>query len=397
MMHSGSRLGSSLSFSRAAGAAVGAFALTVSMGACSSGGSPKPAPSSVAAPKISVAPDLASNAKLGLMQPVDVSVTNGTITKVTVTDAKGAVADGSFSPAQKTWEPNTPLLANHTYTVTAAAKGAAGTSQTSTRQVTTDAGASTTAIYMSDPGKITSVGNAQPVVVTFTQPVPLSQRQEIEARLKVTDTAHVEGAWRWLNSARVDYRPKTFWPLHDKVTASGDLKGLTIGTTRGGGRLSAAFSVDTDLQGTFDRAKRRFTVTQGGKTVKTFLADGGKRGLETPSGSMVVLGKMPSVHMTSCSVGLGCSPSDPEYYDETIPMAVQLTPSGIFVHAAPWDTQLGAVDSSHGCIHLSRADATWFYQRAIPGVLVKVTGTINPVKVTNGDGDWNLSWAQWTS
>lgn len=282
-------------------------------------------------------------------------------------------------------------------TVSATAKGADGVARTQTRKLTTDDGSTTTAIYMSDPGKVTSVGNAQPIVVTFSQPVPYSQRKAIEDRFKVSDTSNVEGAWRWLNNARMDYRPKTFWPLHDKVTYSGSLKGMTIGQTQGAGTLQGNFSVDSDMQATYDRTSRRFTVTQGGKTVKTFLSGGGKPGLETPSGSMVVLGKMSTVRMTSCSVGLGCSPSDPEFYDETITHAVQLTPSGIFVHAAPWDRQLGRVDSSHGCIHLSLADATWFYQNAIPGTLVKVTGTINPVKVTNGDGDWNLSWEQWTS
>jgi lipoprotein-anchoring transpeptidase ErfK/SrfK len=108
----------------------------------------------------------------------------------------------------------------------------------------------------------------------------------------------------------------------------------------------------------------------------TFTTGFGKPGFRTPSGTFHVLGKDAVITMASCSAHITCNPRSPHYYVLTVHWAVRLTSSGVFVHAAPWDHAIGRADTSHGCIHLSTADAHRFYDFSRVGdtVIVKNPG-----------------------
>ncbi|GAA3047755.1 hypothetical protein GCM10010448_33490 [Streptomyces glomeratus] len=127
---------------------------------------------------------------------------------------------------------------------------------------------------------------------------------------------------------------------------------------------------------TIDEATHRMTVTDHGRTVMTFTVGFGKSHFRTPSGTFHVLGKNEVIRMTSCSANITCNPRDPNYYALTVHWAVRLTSAGVFVHAAPWDHAIGQADTSHGCIHLSTADAHRFYDFSRVGdtVIVKNAG-----------------------
>ncbi|GHE10334.1 hypothetical protein GCM10010339_66100 [Streptomyces alanosinicus] len=150
---------------------------------------------------------------------------------------------------------------------------------------------------------------------------------------------------------------------------------LTLGA--GPARAASAGHVST-----VDAATHQMTVTDHGRTVMTFTAGFGKPGFRTPSGTFHVLGKDEVITMTSCSANITCDPRSPNYYVLTVHWAVRLTSSGVFIHAAPWDHAIGQADTSHGCIHLSTADAHRFYDFSRTGdtVIVKNTGglTGNP-------------------
>ncbi|MGW0704238.1 L,D-transpeptidase [Streptomyces sp. NPDC002867] len=75
---------------------------------------------------------------------------------------------------------------------------------------------------------------------------------------------------------------------------------------------------------------------------------------------------------------------------------VQLTPSGTYAHAAPWNEgKFGKVNGSHGCIGMSTKDAKWFYDRVHFGDPVTVINSTDTVAVNNGYGAWNVDWATW--
>ncbi|MED7822896.1 L,D-transpeptidase [Streptomyces chiangmaiensis] len=129
---------------------------------------------------------------------------------------------------------------------------------------------------------------------------------------------------------------------------------------------------------TIDAATHRMTVTDHDRTVMTFPVSFGKPGFPTPSGTFHVLGKDAVVKMTSCSARITCDPGNPNYYVLTVHWAVRLTSGGVFVHAAPWNSAVGRIDISHGCIHLNTADAQRFYAFSRVGdtVIVKNTGSV---------------------
>jgi hypothetical protein len=76
---------------------------------------------------------------------------------------------------------------------------------------------------------------------------------------------------------------------------------------------------------------------------------------------------------------------------------VRISNNGEFVHANPeTSAQQGSSNVSHGCINLSLQDAQTYYDTALYGDPVEVTGTQVPLSAKDGDiWDWTLSWDQW--
>jgi lipoprotein-anchoring transpeptidase ErfK/SrfK len=88
--------------------------------------------------------------------------------------------------------------------------------------------------------------------------------------------------------------------------------------------------------------------------------------------------------------------TDPNYYVANIAKAVRISGDGEFVHLADWNIpQQGHVNTSHGCINVGPDYIYWFYNTFRAGDIVDVTGTPLNLALTNGLGDWTLSWAQW--
>ena len=56
----------------------------------------------------------------------------------------------------------------------------------------------------------------------------------------------------------------------------------------------------------------------------------------------------------------------------------------------------GSARGSHGCVHLSLADAKWFYGQVKQGDPVTITGSPRAkAPADNGYADFNLGWDQW--
>jgi lipoprotein-anchoring transpeptidase ErfK/SrfK len=108
----------------------------------------------------------------------------------------------------------------------------------------------------------------------------------------------------------------------------------------------------------------------------------------TYTGTMAVLGKGNPVEMKG-NYGPG------DTYDDFVNWATQITWSGTYVHAAPWDGEIGhANDDSHGCVHCRTADAEWYYGKVITGDVVTISGSrARAVAVSNGICTFTLDWA----
>lgn len=144
-----------------------------------------------------------------------------------------------------------------------------------------------------------------------------------------------------------------------------------------------------------DPVAKTTAVAIDGIVARTLPISAGKNGYETWNGTMVVLDKIPKIDMNSSTVGI----FGVESYDiKDVKWDVRPTTSGTYVHAAPWNEgKFGKVDSSHGCVGLSTADAAWYCAQVAPGDVVTVVDSTDTVAANNGFGDWNVPWPQWLS
>jgi lipoprotein-anchoring transpeptidase ErfK/SrfK len=242
-----------------------------------------------------------------------------------------------------------------------------------------------------------TVGVAMPISVVFSDPVATSARAGIEEHLKITSSAPVTGAWHWFTSTRVDWRPESYWTPGTKVTLDAELTGVGDGYGRYGTHSYVhTFSIGPDIAASVSVPGHSMTVTNDGKVVRTMPIDAGSPSFPSWDGTMAVMDKQPEVRMTSCSVGITCDKSNPNFYDITLPWDVQLTGSGTYVHYSTGDQYPGHSYGSHGCVHLSLANAKWFYNYVQVGDPITISGSPRGKDAPdNGYAAFDDTWAQW--
>lgn len=243
----------------------------------------------------------------------------------------------------------------------------------------------------------TTVGVAMPISIVFSDPVKLSARKGVEEHIKVTTSVPVVGAWHWFGDQRVDFRPKTFWKPGTKISMVASFDHVGDGYGRYGTHsYTRNFTVGADVRTHVYADKHKTVVTRNGKVLRTMPSDAGSPDWPSWDGTMAVVNKSATVRMTSCSVGIACSKSDPNYYDLTLPWDVRITWSGTFLHYSTGDPYPGHSYGSHGCVHLSYADAEWYYNLSKQGDPVIITGSPRGKAAgDNGYAAFDLSWSEW--
>ncbi len=250
-----------------------------------------------------------------------------------------------------------------------------------------------------EPEDGSTVGVAMPISVVFSNPVASSARAGVEQAMKITTSVAVTGAWHWFSSTRVDWRPENYWPSGTKVTLSADLTNVADGNGRYGVHsYTHSFTIGADVETKVSAPGHSMSVYRNGTLVRTMPIDAGSPTFPSWDGTMAIIDKAPEVRMTSCSVQITCDPSNPNFYDITLPWDVQLTTSGTYVHYSTGDPVPGHSVGSHGCVHLSLSNAEWFYNYVEQGDPVTITGSPRGLAAgDNGYADFNLSWSQWLS
>ncbi|MEY9839920.1 Ig-like domain-containing protein [Streptacidiphilus sp. EB103A] len=249
------------------------------------------------------------------------------------------------------------------------------------------------------PAEGGNVGVAMPISIVFTKAVAESARKAIEQHLTVSASVPTTGAWHWYSSRRVDWRPQSYWKSGTKVSVSADLTDVGDGNgDYGTHSYKHTFTIGSDVETTVSVTGHSMTVSNGGKVVRTMPIDAGSSTWPSWDGTMAVIDKQKEVRMTSCSVGISCDKTSPNYYDLTLPWDVHLTDSGTYVHYSTGDPDPGHSVGSHGCIHLSLSNAEWFYNYVKQGDPVTVTGSPRGKAAgDNGFAAFNLTWSQWLS
>jgi lipoprotein-anchoring transpeptidase ErfK/SrfK len=329
--------------------------------------------------------------------PVTISVAQGTISDLTMTNEAGKQVEGTISTDHTGWTLGEPLGYGKTYTVSGTAVGTDGMSVAikGTYTTVTPVDEITTSI---SPGDGAVVGVAAPVIVRLGY-TP-EDKALIEQHVKITTTPAVEGSWAWIQHdgddyESLDWRPKDFWPANTKVHVESDLYGLDFGDGYyGGDNVTSDFTIGRNQVVLADANSHQIVVQRDGVTVATFDAsygsgdDIGDPNRVTRSGIHVVSDMKETVKMSNPAYG---------YENLTEHWAVRISNNGEFIHQNQDTVGVqGVANVSHGCINLSAADAQEYFASAMIGDPVVVTGTSVPLSEDDGDiYDWSYSWDQW--
>lgn len=333
-------------------------------------------------------------------QLVRVAAAGGTLRSVTMTGPNGAPVTGQLSPDRRSWRTDEAGLAlGATYTLAAQAVSPRGALTTETLNFTTlNPPLSQQVRTVISPLTGSTVGVGHPIAVRLTSPVrDPAARARIERRLRVSTTPRVEGAWHWIDSTHLDWRPRQFWPAGTRVRLVAHLTGVDAGDgAYGGNDQDVTFTIGDAVITTVDSARHRMTVARNGVVLRSVPVTTGKAGFATRNGIKVILERDERVLMDSRTVGIPAG--SPNSYHLNVSWAVRVTSSGEFLHAAPWSvSKQGVANVSHGCVGMSTKDAEWYFGVVRRGDVVRVINSqgrgMEPFG--NGYGDWNVSWPDW--
>jgi lipoprotein-anchoring transpeptidase ErfK/SrfK len=357
-------------------------------GACSGGmsaGSSPSQPGGVSAPPATPAVQFSITPSNGHLRvppgkTVMVSVTNGKLTGVTAR-APGDRLTGKLRHGHSVWMSRKTLHTATRYTVHATAVDADGHTVTATSSFRTLAPSQVenTTIFEAAHG---TYGVGMPITLTFDHPV--TNRRAVERALHVRASKPVTGAWYWDGDSTVYFRPRNYWPEHTTVHFEGDLNGVEAAPgVYGTHTLKQVFTIGDSVIAVASTTEHHVQIYRNKKLYATWPISTGKPGDDTPNGTYLTIEKGNPVEMK----GPG--------YDLMVPFSVRFTWSGDYMHDAYWSVgEQGFTNVSHGCVNLSPANAETYYNWAVPGDPVTVTGSPRGGAWGNGWTVWFLTWNQ---
>ncbi|WP_442791858.1 L,D-transpeptidase [Mycolicibacterium sp. ND9-15] len=324
--------------------------------------------------------------------PVTVTAGDGVLGPVTMVNEDGIPVDGQLSPDEVTWATTKPLGYNKQYTLRAEALGLGGITRNSMTFQTQSPENLTMPYVMPNDGEVVGVG--QPIAVRFDEDIP--NRLEAQKAITVVTTPPVEGAFYWLSSREVRWRPAEYWKPGTTVEVSVKTYGVDLGNGLfGQDDVSTRFTIGDQVIATADDNTKTLSVRRNGELIKTMPLSMGKDSAPTDNGAYIIGDRYPNLIMDSSTYGVPVN--SPDGYRLDVDWATQMSYSGIYVHSAPWSVNSqGRANVSHGCLNVSPANAVWFYENTKRGDIVEVVNTVGPtLSGTDGLGDWNIPWKQW--
>ncbi len=349
-----------------------------------------PAPSAKAT--VTASPAFGST-DLSPSAPISITATGGTISKLTLTNPDGKQVTGALSADKTSWTVGEDLGYGKTYTASGSAVTPEGTSTaiSGTFTMATPDSKTTTRIT---PGDGEVVGVAAPVIIKFE--VEPADKAAVEKSVTITTTPTVVGSWGWVQHDdglwALDWRPKDSWPANTTVHVEANVYGVDFGNgVWGGDDLTSDFTIGRNQVVKADVNSHEMVVLQDGVVVATYDASYGKgtnADQTTRSGIHVVSEKFEDKLMSNPKYG---------YVNLLEHWAVRISANGEFIHANPNTvSDQGNTNVSNGCVNLSSENAEAYYNSAIYGDPVEVTGTDVNLSAADGDiFDWSVSYDVW--
>lgn len=373
--------------------AVGALLLgAVLLAGCTSveSGTPSPAGKAEDRPAIAKFTSLPADgaADVPVVDPVKVTVSDGSIDQVTLTNPEGKTIEGKISDDKKSWSSTEALGYGKTYTYAGKATGTDGKPVELKGSFTTMNPAKQIRATLF-PGDNETVGVAVPIMVKFDEPV--TDRVSVQKALTVTNSANIVGSWAWLNDEEVHYRPEAYWPSGTKIHVDAKLYGVPYGDGAfGKSDVTSDFVIGRNQVVKIETGTHQLVVQRDGVTTATYPASFGKDddpALNTPNGTFVVMSKHDTWSFDNPDYG---------YTNVVKKWSVRFSNHGEFIHENNDNAgNIGRVNSSHGCANLLEADAKAYFDSAIVGDPVEVTGANTTLPPQYDWYDWQIPWSQW--
>ena len=325
-------------------------------------------------------------------EPFDITVENGTISKVKVTDEAGTEIPGKVTGSQ--WLPDRGALSvRSSYSIEATAADSKKREQVASASATTVNPEMVVEVdFRYADG--TAIGNGMPLWVRFDMPVNAEQRAAIQKTATVTTVPEQEGSWGWADETTMWWRPKEYWQAGSTAHVEVHAAGLPAGDTWILNDAAADYIYGDLRVLVTDIDNHQLTCYQNGALVNTIPVSCGKPGMETMTGTKLIMDQEQSVLMDSGTFGV---PSDSaEGYSTQVYWAQRITWSGEYFHAAPWaDGSHGYANVSHGCTGMTDANAQWLFSFAQIGDPAEFTGSTFATQPYQTYGCWLYSWEDW--
>ncbi|OBB37955.1 Ig-like domain-containing protein [Mycobacterium sp. 852002-51961_SCH5331710] len=334
------------------------------------------------------ASDVAPTARVG------VKVVDGWFQRVTLTNSNGKAVAGSLNRDRTEFTITEPLGYGVEYSWKGSAVGRDGKAVPvegafSTVNPSTQVNGS----FQLADGQV--VGVAAPIIIQFD--ASISDKASVEKALKVTSDPQVEGSWAWLpdevGGSRVHYRARDYYPPGTKVSVDAKLYGVPFGEGAYGAQdISLHIEIGRRQVVKAEASSHRIQVLDGaGAVIMDFPCSYGEGDVDrnvTRSGIHVVTEKYEDFYMTNPAAG---------YANIRERYAVRISNNGEFIHANPASSGAqGNTNVTNGCINLSTEDAQQYFNTAMYGDPVEVTGTRIELSYADGDiWDWAVPWDEW--
>jgi lipoprotein-anchoring transpeptidase ErfK/SrfK len=244
-------------------------------------------------------------------------------------------------------------------------------------------------------------------IVLFLSPAPTDSAAFTKAVKVTVNGQPANGAWYWsqptadevrTHTVEAHFRTATYWPANAKIHVSTPIGGLSAGKglVYSGKLTSLDFTTGAKHMSVINGSGEKMRVYSNNKLVKTIKVSLGKAKTPTYTGVKVVMQKGENQPGSAKLRPNGAVRMRGPGYDEIVDWSVRITRSGEYVHAAPWNSEIGQQSTSNGCTNLSVADAKWYYSFARIGDVLTYANTGGKVMPSwDGFGDWNLPWSQW--
>ncbi|MBV9514247.1 MAG: L,D-transpeptidase family protein [Mycobacteriaceae bacterium] len=320
-------------------------------------------------------------------------VRDGWFQRISLSNPDGKVVAGTLSQDRTAYTVTEPLGYGTVYTWAGSVVGRDGTAVPVNGHLTT-VKPTTTVSGQFQLADGQTVGVAAPIILQFN--TPIKDKAAVERALNVVTEPPTEGSWAWLpdeaKGARAHFRSKDYYQPGTTVHVDAKLYGVNFGEDAYGAEdLSLNITIGRRQVVKANVPSHRMQVeTDEGviMDVPCSYGEADKARNVTRNGTHVVSEKYTDFYMSNPAAG---------YSNVHERYAVRISNNGEFIHCNP--ESLGAqgnTNVTNGCINLNLENAIQYFNSAIYGDPVEVSGSSIQLSYSDGDiWDWAVDWDTW--